>query len=155
MDFIPKYSERVKKKEIIKKLEEENKKLKDKLNELTQNESTELNKLKLENEKLKNELIKANKIISHLKNEENENKNIKQLKDEIAILKYNLKIKDNEINDIKSKFQNNLEEKSFKYKDIIVINFNSMDSTVHYGIKCLSTDIFAEVEENFIKNMII
>ena len=31
--------------------------------------------------------------------------------------------------------------------DIIVITFISQDSSVYLGIKCLETDIFAEVEE--------
>jgi hypothetical protein len=43
------------------------------------------------------------------------------------------------------------EEQSFKYKDIIVINFMSMDGSVHYGVKCLPNDIFAEVEERLYK----
>ena len=33
----------------------------------------------------------------------------------------------------------------------MVINFISIDSTVHYGIKCLPTDIFAEIEEKLYK----
>jgi hypothetical protein len=43
------------------------------------------------------------------------------------------------------------EEQSFKYKDIIVINFMSMDGSVRCGIKCLPSDIFAEVEERLYK----
>jgi len=57
--------------EIIdsKKLEEENKKLKDNLNTITnENEKLklELEKLKIDNEKLKSELLKANNILSNI-----------------------------------------------------------------------------------------
>ena len=46
---------------------------------------------------------------------------------------------------------NSIEEQSFKYKDIMVINFISMDGTVQYEMKCLSTEVFAEVEEKLYK----
>jgi len=35
--------------------------------------------------------------------------------------------------------------------DIIVVNFMSQDSTINEGMKCLSTDVFAEVEEKLYK----
>ena len=33
----------------------------------------------------------------------------------------------------------------------MVITFTSMDGSVQYGMKCLQTEIFAEVEEKFYK----
>ena len=35
--------------------------------------------------------------------------------------------------------------------EIMVINFMSQDSTINEGIKCLPTDVFAEVEEKLYK----
>jgi len=143
-----------------KKLEEENKKIKDDLNKLTQNQLNEINKLKTElekykkeNERLNNELMKANKIIFGLKNNQIDNNELKQLREENTSLKYKLTLKDNEIQDLKNKLQNSgiIEEQKVNYKDIIVITFISIDSTVHYGMKCLPTDIFAEVEEKLYK----
>ena len=140
--------------EILKnqRLEDENKKLKEILNEVKQSKTNEINKLtkvleiyKKENEQLKAELLKISK-------NQTDNNELKKLQSEISTLKYKLTLKDNEINDLKTKSINNQrEEQSFKYKDIIVINFISMDSTVHFGVKCLPTDIFAEVEEKLYK----
>ena len=77
---------------------------------------------------------------------------MKKLKDENINLKLQLSLKDDEILQLKNNLKNNsIEEQSFKYKDIIVINFMSMDGSVHYGVKCLPSDIFAEVEERLYK----
>ena len=67
----------------------------------------DLEKLKLENNKLKSELLKSNKIISNMQNIQIGNNEIKKLKDENAVLKYQLNIKDNEIQELKLKIQNN------------------------------------------------
>ena len=135
-----------------KKLEEENNKLKDELNKIKYNETNEIKKLKLDIDKYKNELIKANKIISNLSNNQVNNNELKKLKDEITNLKLKLSLKDNEKLQLKKKKKNNtIEEQSFKYKDIMVITFISMDGSVQYGIKCLPNDIFAEVEEKLYK----
>ena len=131
-----------------KKLEEENNKLKDELNKIKYNESNEIKKLKLDIDKYKNELIKANKIISNLSNNQVDNNELKKLKDEITNLKLKLSLKDDEIRQLKN---NNIPEQKVNYKDIIVINFMSMDGLIHYGIKCLPNDLFAEVEEKLYK----
>ena len=61
-------------------------------------------------------------------------------------------MKENEIKDLKDKIQNNsIEDLKVNYKDIMVVNFISLDSTIYYGIKCLPTDTFAEVEEKLYK----
>ena len=118
-----------------KKLEEENNKLKDELNKLKNNESNEI-------KKYKNELIKANKIISNLSNNPVDNNELKKLKDEITNLKLKLSEKDNEILQLKNKINNfTMPEQKVNYQDIIVINFMSMDGSIHYGIKCLPNDI--------------
>ena len=127
------------------------KKLKDELNKYKK-ENEEL-KLKLnishkENNKLKEDLIKANKIISNIQNNNETNK----FKEEINKLKYELIMKENELKDLNNKLKNNIKkDKKVDFDDIMVINFISGDFSVNCGIKCLPTDIFAEVEEKLYK----
>ena len=130
--------------------ENEIKSIKIKENEL----KIENDKLKKENKKLNEDLFKLNKILSQMQNQNNiiDNNEIKKLKDEIIILNNKLIAKDNEINDLKNNIKNNIIEKhKVNLEDIMVINFVSQDSTVNRGIKCLPTDIFAEVEEKLYK----
>ena len=47
---------------------------------------------------------------------------------------------------MKLKLKNN-KNKFVNFDDVMVINFESTDSSIHEGIQCLGTDIFAEVEE--------
>ena len=97
-------------------------------------------------------MLKANKLISGIQNNQNNNSELKNLRDEYNKLKYELTLKENEIKDLKDKLQNNsIEDQKVNYKDIMVITFVSMDSTVQCGIKCLPTDTFAEVEEKLYK----
>ena len=108
------------------------------------------NKRKLE--KLNEDLVKAKKIIEGIQNNQIGNNEIKKLKDENAVLKYQLNIKDNEINELKLKIQNNEKDlPKYNLNEIMVITFISQDSSVNEGMKCLSTDIFAEVEEKLYK----
>ena len=107
-----------------------------------------IEKYKIEINKLKEDLSKANKIISGIQVNQNNNNEINNIRDENNKLKYELTIKEKEIKDLKNKLQNYTKEDiKVNYKDIMVINFISIDSTVNCGIKCLPTDIFAEVEE--------
>ena len=124
----------------------ENKKLKDELNiykKENENLKNEINKLKNDNNKLNNELIKANKIISNFNN--NQNNNI-DINNKINNLNEIIKMKDNIINDLKNQLENKGRKKVY-FNDIIVVNFISTDQNINYGIKCLKTDTFAEVEE--------
>ena len=89
-------------------------------------------------------MAKAKKIIENLQNNKKENPNIKKLEDENKNLKNKLYLKENEINEMKLKNNNN---KFINFNDIMVINFESTDSSIHEGIQCLGTDTFAEVEE--------
>ena len=139
----------------IKKLEEENRKLRDELNKNKQDYLNEINTLKREldkykndNQKLKDELFKSNKIISNMQNNQINNNELKKLKDEINNLKNQLNIKNNEIKEIKNNI-NIKDEPKYNINDIIVITFNSSD--VNYGIKCLADETFAEVEEKLYK----
>ena len=130
-------------------LEEEIKQLKNMINKILQNQTNELNilkeeleKYKIENKKLKEELFEIQKIISY--NQINNNK----LKDQIINLKYQLNLKDIEIKNLKNNI-NKIEEPKYSINDIIVVTFSSKD--INYEIKCLTNDIFAEVEEKLYK----
>ena len=71
---------------------------------------------------------------------------MKILQDENKNLKNQLYLKENEINQLKLKIKNN-NNKFVNLDDVMVINFESTDSSIHEGINCLETDTFAEVEE--------
>ena len=124
----------------------ENKKLQEELNiykKENENLKNEINKLKNDNNKLNNELVKANKIISNFHN--NQNNNI-DINNKINNLNEMLKMKDIMINDLKNQLENK-GDKTVHFNDIIVVNFISTDQNINYGIKCLKTDTFAEIEE--------
>ena len=126
---------------------------------------TEYEKLKKENNKLQdentifhNELIKINKIIAEFSNNTKDNNNLNEItnlkniicnKDkEIINLKNIIVSKENEIMNLKLQLQNNnVNKQLFNIDDVMVINFYSEDKNINYGIKCLKTDTFAEVEE--------
>ena len=120
----------------LKKYKSENKKLK-----------MTIEKLKEENNKLNNDLLKANKIISNLNNNQNNNHANDQM---ISKLNKELLMKEDIINNLKNQIKNsNITEKKklFGYDGILFVHFISMDQKVNCPIKCLSTDTFAEVEE--------
>ena len=120
-----------------KMLEEENKKLKEDIN------------------KYKNELDETNKLISDLLNNQVGMNELEKLNDEITNLKIQLSSKDNEIQELKNQINNSTKpEEKVNFQDIIVINFITTDGSLHEGIKCLSTDIFAEVEERLYKKLL-
>ena len=126
---------------------------------------TEYEKLKKENNKLQdentifhNELIKINKIIAEFSNNTKDNNNLNEItnlkniicnKDkEIINLKNIIVSKESEIMNLKLQLQNNnVNKQLFNIDDVMVINFYSEDKNINYGIKCLKTDTFAEVEE--------
>ena len=62
-------------------------------------------------------------------------------------MKYQLGIKDNEINELKRKIKN--EEP--KFDDVMWIYFQPIDNSFKEGIKCLKTNTFAEIEEKLYK----
>ena len=153
-----------------KKLENEIKILKEKYNKNEQLKNNEIKKLKdeidiykknydkcnkekeniiKENKKLNEELVKANKVLGGIQNNNINNNEIKKLKDEIEYMKYQLGIKDNEINELKRKIKN--EEPKFNFDDVMWIYFQPIDNSFKEGIKCLKTNTFAEVEEKLYK----
>ena len=142
-------------------IDKEKEKLKSDLNYY----KTEYEKLKKENNKLQdentifhNELIKINKIIAEFSNNTKDNNNLNEItnlkniicnKDkEIINLKNIIVSKESEIMNLKLQLQNNnVNKQLFNIDDVMVINFYSEDKNINYGIKCLKTDTFAEVEE--------
>ena len=98
-----------------------------------------INLLLTKNLKLENDLAKANKAISNLSSNNQQNDNITNLKEII-------KSKDIEINNLKLQLQNN-KKTPVNLEDIIAIQFISTDQRISYPIKCLKTETFAEVEE--------
>ena len=91
-------------------------------------------------------MAKAKKLIENLQNNKKENSNIKILENENKNLKNKLYLLENELNEMKLKLKNN-KNKFVNFDDVMVINFESTDSSIHEGIQCLGTDIFAEIEE--------
>ena len=157
-DFIPDLN----KNELVKQLNED---IQNKVNEIKRlkNEvekykkeselyKKEMEKYKIENEKLNGELSKLKKIIGGFQNNQIDNRELKNLRDEISTLKYQLNIKNNEINELKLKLQNNgkLEQK-INLNDVLVIYFKPVDNSFYDEIKCLANETFAEVEEKLYK----
>ena len=114
----------------LNKYKEENIILKEQINNLRQ----EIKKISKENQKLNNIQTQLNNYINEINN-----------------LKNQLKNKDNELNDLKNKISNQNKKKYVDYNDIMVVNFISGDGKINYGIKCLPTETFAEVEEKLYK----
>ena len=157
-DFIPDLN----KNELVKQLNED---IQNKVNEIKRlkNEvekykkeselyKKEMEKYKIENEKLNGELSKLKKIIGGFQNNQIDNRELKNLRDEISTLKYQLNIKNNEINELKLKLQNNGKiEQKINLSDVLVIYFKPVDNSFYDGIKCLANETFAEVEEKLYK----
>ena len=135
--------------DVIKNLENENKKLKDELND-NNNIKIELDNFKDENKKLKEDLLKANKIIYNFGNNNGNNNELKNLKDENMNLKYQLVLKDNEIKDLIIKYQNTNDVNKNKFD--MILYFQSTDEVINkVPIRCSCNDTFAEVEEKLYK----
>ena len=117
--------------EIIK-----NKKLKEAIN----------NKYKIELDNIKNENNKLNKIIASIVNNNGNNNELNKLKDENMKLYNQLLQKENEIKDLKLKYENNNEMFN------MIVYFQSDDQVINKEpIRCKSTDTFAEIEEKLYK----
>ena len=130
----------------------ENKKLKEQLNNYKrekENLKNEINKLKEDNNKLNNEIMNYKNIIDNLNIiKQNNQENIKM----ISNLNELILIKDKEINDLKIKLiDSGNKNKLINNDDLIFVHFISIDEKIDYGIKCLKTDTFAEVEEKLYK----
>ena len=130
----------------------ENKKLKEQLNNYKREKEylkNEINKLKEDNNKLNNEIMNYKNIIDNLNIiKQNNQENIKM----ISNLNELILIKDKEINELKLKLiDSGNKNKLINNDDLIFVHFISIDEKIDYGIKCLKTDTFAEVEEKLYK----
>ena len=123
-------------------INEENKKLRDELNKCKKENEELNNKINLllnKNLKLENDLAKANKAISNLSSNNQQNININYLNEII-------RNKDIEINNLKLQLQNK-NNNFVNFNDIVNVHFISTDQKINYAIKCLKTDTFAAIEE--------
>ena len=118
------------------------------------NQSNNKNNEKEEIIKLKNDLIKANKII------EDQNKKIKQLEYQLnnknETYENQLRLKNKKIDELNKKLENliidsNMSDQLINRKQMICVNFTSMDQKINLSIPCIKTDIFAEIEEKLYK----
>ena len=97
-------------------------------------------------ERLRSELANAKRII------EQQKKTINYLQNELNKYQYNnslqniIKQKELEIDNLKLQLKKQ-EKKLFDFDDIQIVNFISTDSKVHFIIKCVKNDTFAEIEE--------
>ena len=145
------------------KYKEENQRLKEELN-IYKNDNTilnnEINEYKNENKKLKEEINTYKSINEQLKNEINNLTDINNIQNkEISkankiISNYNqlnetIKKKNREIDNLAIQLSNIKmnSKKLVEFDNIMVVNFISSDQKINCGIKCLSSNTFAEVEE--------
>ena len=115
-----------------------------------QNCINNINQLQSELNRYKNQLVNAN---LPLNNNTNLNNEINKLRNMNEVLINQISIKDNEINTLKLKLENNYVFKpNLSIKDIMVINFVTGDGKImNCGIGCLPDETFAEVEEKLYK----
>ena len=122
------------------------------MNNMNNNLINELNQYKNENKQLKEQINNLQQKINLLNdNLANANQNIFKIQqqqidyiNQISNLKLQLVNKDKELDIIK---MNKPKDGYVNYKNIMVVHFNSGDGKIDHGIKCLSTETFAEVEE--------
>ena len=127
------------------------KQLEQKYNQLYANNQANINNIN----QLKSELIKYKNQLTNnnLNNNINLNNEINNLRQQNNILFNQINIKDNEINNLRLKLENNyISQPKISKKDIMVINFVTGDSKImNCGIGCLPDETFAEVEEKLYK----
>ena len=133
---------------------EKYKQLEQKYNQLyTNNQSyiNQINNLQSELNRYKNQLANVNLSLNN--NNTNLNNEINKLRKQNEILFNQISIKDNEINNLKLKIENNyVSQSKVSKKDFMVINFVTGDGKImNCGIGCLPDETFAEVEEKLYK----
>ena len=138
----------------LNKEKEKYKQLEQKYNQLFlnhQNCINNINQLQSELNRYKNQLSNVNLSLNN--NNTNLNNEINKLKKQNEILFNQISIKDNEINNMKLKLDNNyVSQSKVSKKDFMVINFVTGDGKImNCGIGCLPDETFAEVEEKLYK----
>ena len=132
---------------------EKYKQLEQKYNQLYanhQNCTNKINQLQSKLDKYKNKLKNSN-LPSN--NNTNLNNEINKLRNMNEVLINQISLKDNEINGLKLKLENNyVSQSKVSKKDFMVINFVTGDGKImNCGIGCLPDETFAEVEEKLYK----
>ena len=138
----------------LNKEKEKYKQLEQKYNQLYANHQNcinNINQLQSELNRYKNQLSNVNLSLNN--NNINLNNEINKLRKQNEILFNQISIKDNEINNMKLKLENNyVSQSKVSKKDIMVINFVTGDGKImNCGIGCLPDETFAEVEEKLYK----
>ena len=138
----------------LNKEKEKYKQLEQKYNQLYANHQNcinNINQLQSELNRYKNQLSNVNLSLNN--NNTNLNNEINKLKKQNEILFNQISIKDNEINNLKLKIENNyVSQSKVSKKDFMVINFVTGDGKImNCGIGCLPDETFAEVEEKLYK----
>ena len=133
---------------------EKYKQLEQKYNQLYTNHQNcinNINQLQSELNRYKNQLSNVNLSLNN--NNTNLNNEINKLRKQNEILFNQISIKDNEINNLKLKIENNyVSQSKVSKKDFMVINFVTGDGKImNCGIGCLPDETFAEVEEKLYK----
>ena len=133
---------------------EKYKQLEQKYNQLYTNHQNcinNINQLQSELNRYKNQLANVNLSLNN--NNINLNNEINKLRKQNEILFNQISIKDNEINNLKLKIENNyVSQSKVSKKDFMVINFVTGDGKImNCGIGCLPDETFAEVEEKLYK----
>ena len=137
----------------LNKEKEKYKQLEQKYNQLYtnhQNCTNKINQLQSKLDKYKNKLKNSN-LPSN--NNTNLNNEINKLRNMNEVLINQISLKDNEINGLKLKLENNyVSQSKVSKKDFMVINFVTGDGKImNCGIGCLPDETFAEVEEKLYK----
>ena len=138
----------------LNKEKEKYKQLEQKYNQLYTNHQNcinNINQLQSELNRYKNQLSNVNLSLNN--NNTTLNNEINKLKKQNEILFNQISIKDNEINNMKLKLENNyVSQSKVSKKDFMVINFVTGDGKImNCGIGCLPDETFAEVEEKLYK----
>ena len=138
----------------LNKEKEKYKQLEQKYNQLYANHQNcinNINQLQSELNRYKNQLSNVNLSLNN--NNTNLNNEINKLRKQNEILFNQISIKDNEINNLKLKIENNyVSQSKVSKKDFMVINFVTGDGKImNCGIGCLPDETFAEVEEKLYK----
>ena len=138
----------------LNKEKEKYKQLEQKYNQLYTNHQNcinNINQLQSELNRYKNQLANVNLSLNN--NNTNLNNEINKLRKQNEILFNQISIKDNEINNLKLKIENNyVSQSKVSKKDFMVINFVTGDGKImNCGIGCLPDETFAEVEEKLYK----
>ena len=110
--------------------------------------NNEVNNLKNELSKAKKTIEKQQLIINNLQNKlNNYNNTINNLNNSINHYKTIINKNNLNLNNFQLQSNNKNIKNKVNFDEIMVVNFISSDTRVHYAVKCTKTNTFAEIEE--------